>query len=162
MRIVKKSDRYTRSSNSYKLAKNEIMGSVFELQEITDFLMNTFELNDWADKNPRCSGAVLILTSEEMASWTRYNQYSRHMPNAAKSIIDTWEIKNKSPYSDSFYNANGIDWNIKPEGHLRISDHWGWERDGESHCQIEDVNGYVQGWKVCKYEGGKYHIVVEF
>lgn len=73
-----------------------------------------------------------------------------------------FEILNKSPYSRSFYNANGITWNSKPEGSLRLSDHWNFESQGEIHCKLDNTEEYTQKILLCKYHNGYYHIIKEF
>ena len=66
---------------------------------------------------------------------------------------------------NSFYNADGITWGYKPEGSLRIAGHWGWEdawEAGVRHCELADEPGYVQGWRLARYENGRYHTVKVF
>lgn len=83
------------------------------------------------------------------------------------SRLVEYKAFNKSPYSNSFYNSNDIDWGYKPEGSIRISDHWGFESLGEKHCVIdfesltdEDEQEQLNmSWLVCVYKNGKYHII---
>ena len=83
------------------------------------------------------------------------------------SSLIKYKAFNKSPYSNSFYNSNDIDWGHKPEGSIRISDHWGFESLGEKHCVIdfEDLTDEDEqeqlnmSWLVCVYRNGKYHII---
>ena len=69
-----------------------------------------------------------------------------------------------SPYSNSWYVAEPgetIDWGHKPEGSLRVSDHWGWQDqyDGTIHCPVEGYEDtYLGRCLVCEYKNGKYHI----
>ena len=67
---------------------------------------------------------------------------------------------NKSPYSNSYYNSMDIDWNYKPDGSLRISDHWNFiTRDCSKHCETEC--GTLSGWYVGVYnaETKKYKLI---
>lgn len=71
---------------------------------------------------------------------------------------ETWS---QSPYSYSFYDSKDIDWGHKPEGSLRLSDHWNFESGLEKHC-ITDNPEFKNGWAVGKYHKGVYHIVKYF
>lgn len=73
--------------------------------------------------------------------------------------ISSWDVINKSPYSDSFYNDKEIGWDYKPMGSLRVSDHWNFGDDRE-HCKT-DIELY-HGWALGKYDGEKYIILKEF
>ena len=78
---------------------------------------------------------------------------------AYKYIVDNIDENwSKSPYSQSYYNSQNIGWGYKPEGSLRVSDHWNFGQDGE-HCQTAEP---VDGWAVCKFENGKYHLIKKF
>lgn len=72
-----------------------------------------------------------------------------------ENMTDAWS---KSPYSESFYSSKDIDWGYKPEGSLRVSDHWNFGADGE-HCPTAEP---VEGWAVCEYRDGLYHLVHKF
>ena len=63
-----------------------------------------------------------------------------------------------SPYSASYYDSKNIGWGYKPEGSLRVSDHWNFGADGE-HCPTAEP---VDGWAVCKYKDGIYHLIQKF
>lgn len=84
------------------------------------------------------------------------------VPKTVVDEISLWKTINKSPYSNSFYNAINIGWNYKPEGSLRISDHWNFQSKGETHCKIKGTTEYIEGWKMCRYENGEYVILKEF
>lgn len=71
------------------------------------------------------------------------------------NINENWS---QSPYGESFYSSKDIDWGYKPEGSLRVSDHWNFGQDGE-HCPTAEP---VDGWAVCKFENGKYHLIKKF
>lgn len=64
-----------------------------------------------------------------------------------------------SPYSNSWYSTGGINWGHKPEGSLRVSNHWNFGENGE-HCRtaepLEDV------WAVCQYRNGLYYLIKKF
>lgn len=89
--------------------------------------------------------------------------YSMFMSDEARTELDTWSTRNKSPFSASYYNMDGIEWGSKPVGHLRISDHWSFESKEEKHCRLfNSPDRQVNGWKLCRYDGQFYHIVKEF
>ena len=73
----------------------------------------------------------------------------------AENKTDEWS---KSPYSLSFYSSKNIGWGYKPEGSLRVSDHWNFGVDGE-HCPTAEP---VEGWAVCRFENGVYHLIKKF
>ena len=78
---------------------------------------------------------------------------------AMKYVVENWSKEwSCSPYSNSFYSSKDIDWGYKPEGSLRVSDHWNFGADGE-HCHTAEP---VNGWAVCRFENGKYHLVKKF
>lgn len=78
--------------------------------------------------------------------------------NLAQNIMLWAKEWSQSPYSYSFYSSKNIDWGYKPEGSLRVSDHWNFGEDGE-HCPTAEP---VDGWAVCKFENGKYHLIKKF
>lgn len=68
---------------------------------------------------------------------------------------DEWS---KSPYSPSYYSSKEIGWGYKPEGSLRVADHWNFGEAGH-HCPTAEP---VDGWAVCRFEDGVYHLVKQF
>ncbi|MBS4462209.1 hypothetical protein JXA27_06510 [Aerococcaceae bacterium zg-B36] len=70
---------------------------------------------------------------------------------------DEWS---QSPYSKSFYSSQDIDWDYKPEGSLRVSDHWNFGVNGE-HCPTHDKT-FKNGWAVGRFENGAYNIIKVF
>lgn len=76
-------------------------------------------------------------------------------------INENWT---KSPYSMSFYNTKDVGWDHKPEGSLRVSDHWNFETYGELHCQTLDPNFALKPGQnaLGQYEHGKYRILKVF
>lgn len=78
---------------------------------------------------------------------------------AMKYVEENWTKEwSQSPYSNSFYSSKNIDWGYKPECSLRVSDHWNFGENGE-HCPTDEP---VDGWAVCKFENGKYHLIKKF
>lgn len=90
-----------------------------------------------------------------------------------EAVIE-YKCYNKSPYSNSFYNAK-VDWDNKPEGSIRISDHWSFTtyHDDRIHCQLnlkssenlsfnyEEDEIDIQEDLVCKFENGRYNVIEE-
>lgn len=81
------------------------------------------------------------------------------IPQEIIDIMKTWEVIYKSPYSNSFYNTTDIGWNQKPDGSLRVSNHWNFSSSttkytGRIHCKTSKI--------VCnnsKYTLGKYNSI---
>ena len=87
--------------------------------------------------------------------------FSKQNRDKLQKIIKKYNFCQKSPYSDSFYTEGEITWNSKPEGSLRLSDHWNFESEGQTHCKLDSTSEYLQNWLVCEYHNGKYHIIEE-
>ena len=58
-------------------------------------------------------------------------QKAKITPKEVLEEINKFKHINKSPYSSSYYNVQGITWDYKPEGSLRISDHWNFTSNGK-------------------------------
>lgn len=98
----------------------------------------------------------------------KYSLYISLKENIKSNIVDSifeivkdWEVLNKSPYSKSYYNSNDIEWDYKPEGSLRISNHWNFESQGQLHCRLNSTSEYTQKWLLCEYKEGEYNILKE-
>lgn len=87
--------------------------------------------------------------------------YNEEKRNEILKTLITFKKINKSPYSNSFYDSDNIDWDSKPEGSLRLSDHWNFYSWGEQHCCLDCTDEYTQKWLLCQYQNGVYHIVKE-
>ena len=74
--------------------------------------------------------------------------------------VETWAIVNKSPYSLSVYDSYDIGWDHKPEGSLRVADHWNWLNDGEYHCKTAD--GFTNGWALGIRKDNMYTILKKY
>ncbi len=75
------------------------------------------------------------------------------------NLIKKYNLIDQSPYSDSFYDSFEIGWGYKPEGSLRLSDHWNFVSRDEKHCELDYTDKYVNEWLLCRYENGKYTVV---
>lgn len=90
-------------------------------------------------------------------------QKAKVTPKEVLEEIKKFNHINKSPYSLSYYNVPNVTWDYKPEGSLRISDHWNFISHGEKNCILEGVEEKVENnWMLAKYIDGKYHILKEF
>lgn len=90
-------------------------------------------------------------------------QKAKVTPKKVLEEVSKFNYINKSPYSLSYYNVPNVTWDYKPEGSLRISDHWNFISHGEKHCILEGVEEKVENnWMLAKYIDGRYHIVKEF
>lgn len=84
-------------------------------------------------------------------------------PKEVLEEINKFEHINKSPHSSTYYNAPKVTWDYKPEGSLRISDHWNFVSHGAKHCLLDNTEEVIQNnWILAKYIDGKYHILKEF
>lgn len=87
--------------------------------------------------------------------------YNEEKRNEILKTLITFKKINKSPYSLSFYDNDNIDWDSKPEGSLRLSDHWNFYSWGEQHCCLDSTKEYTRKWLLCQYHNGVYHVVKE-
>ena len=84
-------------------------------------------------------------------------------PKEVLEEISKFEYINKSPYSKTYYNVPGITWDYKPEGSLRISDHWNFISNGSRHCILAHTEESIENyWMLAKYIDGKYYVLKEF
>ncbi len=60
------------------------------------------------------------------------------IPDDIIKMMSTWEVINRSPYSDTFYSSTDIDWGHKPDKSYRVSDHWNFTTQGNKHCVTDD------------------------
>ncbi len=134
-----------------------------------EFLVTQTEILVFVDKNGEFDEEILKLINDNYEIIAKYAKIFNYLEEIY--IIDKSHIKaiiyimenmtdewSKSPYSESFYSSKDIDWGYKPEGSLRVSDHWDFG-DEEEHCPTVEK---VQGWAVCKFENGIYHLVEKF
>lgn len=87
--------------------------------------------------------------------------YNEENHNGIINILSSFKKINKSPYSSSFYDSDDIGWDSKPEGSLRLSDHWNFYSLGEQHCCLDSTKEYTRKWLLCQYHNGVYHVVKE-
>ena len=90
-------------------------------------------------------------------------QSAKITPKEVLEEINKFDYINKSPYSSTYYNVPEITWDYKPEGSLRISDHWNFFSHGTKHSLLAHTEKVIQNnWILAKYIDGKYHILKEF
>lgn len=168
MDIHKKSEFYTGGKRGrYKFPKNHLIISR-DFPDKYPFL-DLAKVNAFFADNRRVKEVVVVLNDEEQEQLLSWGQALARrekwgdMPDAAIDEIESWETQNKSPYSHSYYNAD-VDWDSKPEGSLRLSDHWHWTDEyGALHCQVAGAGQEgIKRWLLCRYEHGQYVIVREF
>lgn len=172
MKIKAKSSFWTGGKNGrYKIPKEFIEADniIFEFEEVAKF----------AEQNKRVKYIYVAfeteeekriylekLTAIEKEKEERNKKYMEMclslLPKEAAAEIKSWEIINKSPYSNSFYNSEHIDWGYKPEGSLRLSDHWNFGEDIK-HCRLNTTSEYISGtWILARYENGIYVEIKRF
>lgn len=91
-----------------------------------------------------------------------------HQYDIPEQIIEqmkTWEIIYKSPYSNSFYNTTEVNWGEKPNGSLRVSDHWNFSTrktklTGRLHCKTNKNVLNKSRYTIGKYNSNKDVYVV--
>lgn len=79
------------------------------------------------------------------------------MPEAAVRVLLSWHNVYPSPYNTeaggSFYDKPGVTWETKPEGVLRLSDHWNW-RDQQGRMHGATSQTVAEGrWALAHYQG---------
>ncbi|MCR8656380.1 hypothetical protein [Paenibacillus endoradicis] len=75
-------------------------------------------------------------------------------------INQNFKEVHKSPYSKSFYNKE-VDWGYKPEGVIRISDHWNFLSHDEIHCAThQEINN--DSLSIGMFEGDKFNIIESY
>ncbi|WP_156009772.1 hypothetical protein [Streptococcus ruminantium] len=103
------------------------------------------------------------------------NQFEIDANQSSKLRAIVWVMENwtsnwsSSPYSDSFYDSKNINWHHKPEGSLRVSDHWNfntYDELGEGitdgrHCPTKNKN-FKSRWAVGQFSNGAYKIIKTF
>lgn len=69
------------------------------------------------------------VTSEEL--------YKYNLPPGIVEKMKEWEHITKSPYSNSFYSSPDVTFKNKPDGSMRVSDHWNFpsRRDNKIHSK---------------------------
>jgi len=83
--------------------------------------------------------------------------FSKQNDNKIQKVIKKYKLVQKSPYSQSYYTDGKITWDYKPEGSLRLSDHWNFYSEGKIHCKT--LCGTTKGWYVGRYENGYYTLI---
>lgn len=86
------------------------------------------------------------------------NQRTNALYYIVQHCDESWS---KSTNYGSFYNSKDFDLNHKPEGLLRISDHWNFCNDEKIHCQTDDET-FKTGWAIGRYTNEKYKIIKKF
>jgi hypothetical protein len=83
------------------------------------------------------------------------------VPNVLVEMMKEWPIIWKSPYSDSMYNTDEISWTYKPDGTLRVSDHWNFSTRSKKHCITKTKVPNKTHWAIGKYDrkNGNYDIL---
>lgn len=106
-----------------------------------------------------------FLYTEDLEIFLNYDGIAKYLGIPKNVVIEIFKNKcfEKSPYSNSFYNSKEIGWNSKPEGSLRISDHWNFNSLGDVHCKLKNYNEEepYERWLLCKYSNGEYEIIKE-
>ena len=74
-----------------------------------------------------------------------------HFPIELVQEMSKWGLIHKSPYGLSFYNAK-VGWDSKPNGSLRISDHWNFECRGKLHCETTTYVPDNTHWAIGQYD----------
>ncbi|MDV5977924.1 hypothetical protein [Streptococcus canis] len=123
----------------------------------------------YPNKNGEVDLDLLLFVDQNYSKLVEYGEKfcignCLHISDLARAMALSWIMENMtqewsvSPYSESFYSSKDIDWGYKPEGSLRVSDHWNFGANSE-HCPTEEP---LEGWAVCEYRDGLYHLVHKF
>ncbi|HEN0239740.1 TPA: hypothetical protein U3R06_001047 [Streptococcus agalactiae] len=133
----------------FLVTQTEILVYVDESGEVDEQLLKLIDKN-----HELIAKYANIVNFDEKVKITEESQI-KAIIYIVENITEEWS---QSPYSESFYSAKNIDWGYKPEGSLRVSDHWDFGSDGE-HCPTVEK---VKGWAVCEFKNGIYHLVEKF
>lgn len=134
-------------NNSFELRQYFYKGEDYELIQETKRLEEYNGLSNDKDFDWK----IFLKTNATTITSSKYEA----MKYVIQNETNEWS---RSPYSMSFYDSKDIDWGYKPEGSIRVSDHWNFGEEGE-HCPTAEP---VDGWAVCRFENGKYHLVQKF
>jgi hypothetical protein len=69
--------------------------------------------------------------------WEDLGEYN--LPPGILEKMKEWEYISKSPYSNSFYSSKDVTFATKPNGSMRVSDHWNFvsRRDSKIHSKTD-------------------------
>ncbi len=134
-------------NDSYELRKYYYEGEDYELIQETKRLEEYNGLSNDVDFDWK----IILKTNATTITSSKYEA----MKYVIQNETDEWS---RSPYSMSFYDSKDIDWGYKPEGSIRVSDHWNFGEEGE-HCPTAEP---VDGWAVCRFKNGMYHLIQKF
>jgi hypothetical protein len=165
----------TRSQNFFDLANQQ---KVSLKNMVLDWLkrFKNLSLDNLMNMNLENLNKTIINCAESFQGFKFIDGYW-YMPLDVRKELLKWSTVNRSPYSFSFYNSNDISWSHKPEGSLRISNHWnfrgtkydskGWKVDNPNqiHCKIKGTGpSYpsINKWLLCRYEKGEYIKLKEY
>ena len=116
------------------------------------YLVN-FQLFESKEKRIRPQLSGIVGSKEELSKYD--------IPDEIKDMMLTWDIMYKSPYSDTFYDSTNITWGHKPDGSLRVSDHWNFYTQDKYHCQTSTPVQNNTHISIGKYDrkSGRYIIL---
>lgn len=101
-----------------------------------------------------------VLTGEDLTVDEVRKRFD--LPEEILKMMETWDVIHKSPYSNSFYSSNDVDWGHKPDKSYRVSDHWNFYTRGNWHCETDKKvpnNTHISIGQYDK-ESGKYSIIL--
>nr|DAT46559.1 MAG TPA: hypothetical protein [Caudoviricetes sp.] len=138
--------------------------------KLNDHPLNRYSLNRIFDKNLGTNFGDLahLAYQNKMSALNKMEMLgaydsrlgtSREIPTELIDDMLKMDTVNKSPYSASFYNDWDISWGHKPQGSLRVSDHWNFPSQGKTHARIKDNPDFKQGWALGQYDNGLYNIL---
>lgn len=84
------------------------------------------------------------------------------IPEEIREMMSTWDVINKSGYSDSFYSSTDIGWGHKPDKSFRVSDHWNFHTHGKWHCRTKEKVKNTSHISIGQYDAeiDKYRIIL--
>lgn len=177
MKVKSKSDFWTGGRKGrYKIPREFVEADriMFEFEEVAKFAAEnkrvqyiyvSFETEEEKQTYEERKAAYMKAEAErrEREAKEYMDRCINRLPEAAAAEVRSWETISKSPYSNSFYNAKEISWTSKPEGSLRLADHWNFESRGEIHCKLNTTSEYISGtWILARYENGVYNEIKRF
>lgn len=119
-----------------------------------NFLLEGRKDKEWFERNKE----KLVTTEVEWEDLPKYG-----VPEETANRMKTWPIIMKSPLGNSFYSSNNTSFNHKPDGSLRVANHWNFisKRDDKLHCVTDIPITNNKYWAIGKFNSStkSYNII---
>lgn len=161
---------YLKSLSGLNKQPKDALNLFIDQNKLDNHPINNSSLEYFFDKNlgtnfDKLSHAAFLNRKTALNKMEMLNEYEnklgtpREIPSELIDDMLKMDTVNSSPYSASFYNDWDISWGHKPQGSLRVSDHWNFPSQGKTHARIKDNPDFKQGWALGQYDNGLYNIL---